>query len=63
VAQFIGGPTDIAVRGHLAAVIDASSTQSRISVFNVDQDGNFAQRGVGTLNSKTTNGVANVDGD
>jgi len=63
VAQFIGGPTDIAVRGHLAAVIDASGTQSRVSVFNVDQDGNFTQRGVATLSSKTTNGVAIVDGD
>ena len=50
-------------RAHLAAVIDASGTQSRISVFNVDQDGNFTQRGVATLSSKTTNGVAIVDGD
>lgn len=63
VAQFTGGPTDIAVRGHLAAVIDASGTQSRVSVFNVDQDGNFTQRGVATLNNKATNGVAIVAGD
>jgi len=63
VAQFIGGPTDIAVLGRLAAVIDAAGTQSRVSVFNVDQDGNFAQRGVATLNSKTTNGVAILAGD
>lgn len=63
VAQFTGGPTDIAVRGSLAAVIDAAGTQSRVSVFNVDQDGNFTPRSVATLNSKTTNGVAIVAGD
>jgi len=58
-----GGPTDIAVRGTLAAVIDAAGTQSRVSVFNVDQDGNFTLRGMATLDSKTTNGVAIVTGD
>ena len=63
VAQFTGGPTDIAVRGGLAAVIDGAGTQSRVSVFNVDQDGNFTLRGVATLNSKATNGVAIVAGD
>ena len=63
VAQFTGGPTDIAVRGGLAAVIDGAGTQSRVSVFNVDQDGNFTQRSVATLNSKATNGVAIVAGD
>jgi len=63
IAQFTGNPTDIAVRGSLAAVIDAAGTQSRVSVFNVDQDGNFTQRAVATLNSKATNGVAIVAGD
>ncbi|MBI3381400.1 MAG: hypothetical protein HY019_05260 [Aquabacterium sp.] len=63
VAQFTGGPTDIAVRGTLAAVIDAAGAQSRVSVFNVDQDGNFTLRGMATLDSKTTNGVAIVTGD
>jgi len=63
VAQFTGGPTDIAVRGHLAAVVDGAGNQSRVSVFNVDQDGNFALRGLTTLGSKTTNGVAIVAGD
>lgn len=63
VAQFTGGPTDIAVRGGLAAVIDAAGTQSRVSVFNVDQDGNFTPRGMATLDSKATNGVAIVPGD
>ena len=63
VAQFTGGPTDIAVRGGLAAVIDAAGTQSRLSVFKVDQDGNFTPRSVATLNSKATNGVAILAGE
>jgi hypothetical protein len=63
IAQFTGAPTDIAVQGGLAAVIDAAGTQSRVSVFDVDQDGNFALRAVATLGSKATNGVAIVDGD
>lgn len=63
VAQFTGGPTDIAVRGHLAAVVDGAGMQSRVSVFNVDQDGNFTLRGMTTLGSKATNGVAIVAAD
>jgi hypothetical protein len=63
VVQFTGAPTDIAVQGKLAAVIDAAGTQSRVSIFNVDQDGNFTLRSVATLNSKSTNGVAIVTGD
>ena len=63
VAQFSGNPTDIAVHGKLAAVIDAAGTQSRVSVFNIDEDGNFTLRSVATLNSKATNGVAIVSGD
>jgi hypothetical protein len=63
VAKFAGNPTDIAYRAGLAAVIDGAGTQSRVSVFNVDEDGNFTLRGVATLNSKATNGVAIVAGD
>jgi hypothetical protein len=62
VAQFTGGPTDIAVRGGLAAVIDSAGTQSRVSVFDVDQDGNLTLRSVATLNGTATNGVAIVSG-
>ena len=60
VAQFNGSPTDIAYHAGIAAVIDANGTVSHVSVFNVDEDGNFALRGVATLNSRLTNGVAIV---
>jgi hypothetical protein len=63
IAQFTGGPTDIAVRGGLAAVVDSAGTLSRVSIFNVDQDGNFTLRSVATLNGKATNGVAIVAGN
>lgn len=61
-AAFEGNPTDIAYRAGIAAVIDANGTLSHVSVFGVDEDGNLTLRGVATLNSKTTNGVAIVDG-
>ncbi len=63
VTSFVGNPTDIVYRGGFAAVIDAAGTSSRVSVFKVDQDGNFAPRGVATLNSAATNGLAIVDAD
>jgi hypothetical protein len=63
VAQFVGSPTDIAVRGGVAAVVDAAAGASRVSVFKVDQDGNFALQGVATLPGTATNGVAIVDAD
>ena len=63
VTQFIGNPTDIVFRDGFAAVIDAAAGTSRVSVFKVDQDGNFASQGVATLNSATTNGLAIVDAD
>ena len=63
VTTFIGNPTDIVYRDGFAAVIDAAGTTSRVSVFKVDQDGNFASQGVTTLNSAATNGLAIVDAD
>jgi hypothetical protein len=61
IAQFIGSPTDITVRDGFAAVVDAAAGTSRVSVFKVDQDGNFALQGVAALSS--ANGVAIVDAD
>ena len=61
IAQFTGSPTDIAVRDGFAAVVDAAAGTSRVSVFKVDQDGNFALQGVAALSS--ANGVAIVDAD
>ena len=60
-ASFAGNPTDIAYRSGLAAVVDSDGTVSHVSVFGVDEDGNLTLRGVGTLNSKTTNGIAIID--
>jgi len=61
IAQFTGSPTDIAARGGLAAVVDAAGGMARVSVFAVDEDGNFTLRGVAAVG--TANGVAIVDGD
>jgi hypothetical protein len=61
IAQFTGNPTDITYRDGLAAVVDAAGTTSRVSIFKVDQDGNFALQGVATLAGTATNGVAIVD--
>jgi hypothetical protein len=63
IARFIGNPTDIAVRDGFAAVVDAAGTASRVSIFKVDQDGNFALQGVAALSSAATNGIAIVDVD
>ena len=63
VAQFTGNPTDIAVRDGFAAVVDAAAGASRVSIFKVDQDGNFALQGVAALPEAHTNGVAIVDAD
>ena len=62
IAQFAGAPTDIAARAGLAAVVDASGGAARVSVFAVDEDGNFALRGVAPIGS-TANGVAIVEDD
>ncbi len=63
VAQFAGNPTDIAYRDGFAAVVDAAAGASRVSVFKVDEDGNFTLQGVAALSSAATNGVAIVDAD
>ena len=63
VAQFTGSPTDIAYRAGFAAVVDAAGGLSRVSIFKVDQVGDFALQGVAALPSATTNGVAIVDLD
>ena len=63
VTTFVGNPTDIVYRDGFAAVIDAAAGISRVSVFRVDQDGNFASQGVATLSSAATNGLAIVDAD
>ena len=63
IAQFAGNPTDIAARGGFAAVVDAAGGASRVSIFAVDQDGNFTLRGVAALGVTPTNGVAIVEDD
>lgn len=61
VTQFTGSPTEIVYRDGLAAVIDAAAGISRVSVFKVDEDGNFAPQGVAGFGSASTNGLAIVD--
>jgi hypothetical protein len=63
VAAFNGNPTDITYRGGLAAVVDGDGAISHVSVFKVDEDGNFTLRGVATVNSAATNGIAIVRPD
>jgi len=58
VATFNGDPTDIAYRSDLAAVIDGNGTVTHVSIFDVDGDGDFTLKGLATINSTTTNGVA-----
>jgi len=60
VASFQGGPSDITYRDGMAAVVDADGSVSHVSVFNVDDDGGFALRGVATIDSAATNGIAIV---
>jgi len=62
VANFVGDPTDIAYHHELAAVIDAANGLSRLSIFHVDEDGNFILEGVSTIKS-AANGVAIIPGD
>jgi len=57
----MGSPTDIAYKAGLAAVIDGNGTESHLTVFKVDGDGNLTLKGVATLNS--ANGVAIVAGN
>jgi len=63
VASFHGSPTDIAYRSNLAAVIDADGSVSHVSIFDVDEDGNFSLKGLATINSAATNGIAIVRED
>jgi hypothetical protein len=62
VANFVGDPTDIAYYHELAAVIDGANGISRISIFHVDEDGDFTLEGVSTIKS-AANGVAIIQGD
>ena len=59
-ATFSGAPTDINASGNLAAVIDADGTNSHVSIFNVDEDGNLTLNGKATITGTATNGVAIV---
>jgi len=62
VANFVGDPTDIAYHHELAAVIDGANGVSRLSIFHVDEDGNFTLEGVSTIKG-AANGVAIIPGD
>ena len=63
VTTFTGAPTEIVYRDGLAAVIDAAAGISRVTVFKVDEDGNFTPQGVASLSTAVTNGLAIVDAD
>jgi hypothetical protein len=62
VANLVGDPTDIAYHHELVAVIDGADGISRLSIFHVDEDGNFTLEGVSTING-AANGVAIIPGD
>jgi len=63
VTTFNGNPTDITYRSDLAAVIDANGSVSHVSIFDVDEDGDFTLKGLATINSAATNGIAIVHAD
>ena len=63
VASFNGNPTDITYRADLAAVVDGDGALSHVSVFHVDEDGNFTLKGVATIDNAATNGIAIVQPD
>jgi len=63
VASFNGSPTDITYRDNVAAVVDSNGSASHVSIFNVDDDGNFDLKSSVTLNSTATNGIAIVKAD
>jgi hypothetical protein len=58
VATLNGNPTDITYGTGLVAVVDSNGTVSHLSVFDVDEDGDFGLLGVATINDAATNGVA-----
>jgi len=63
VTTFTGAPTEIVYRDGLVAVIDAAAGISRVTVFKVDEDGNFTSQGVASLSTAATNGLAIIDAD
>jgi hypothetical protein len=63
VATFAGNPTDITYRRGHAAVVDGDGAVSHVSVFAVDEDGNFTRTGLATINNVATNGIAIVSDD
>jgi hypothetical protein len=63
VAKFNGNPTDISYRAGLAAVVDANTTASHLSVFEVDEDGNFNLKSAATIAGVATNGAAVIEPD
>jgi hypothetical protein len=60
VTTFGGNSTDITCRAGSAAVIDGDGTNSHVSVFKVDGNGNFSLNGLATINGAATNGIAIV---
>jgi len=63
VTRFDGDPTDITYRAGWAAVVDGIGNESHVSVFRVDGDGGFTLKGVATIGSAATNGIALVGED
>ena len=63
VATFNGNPTDITYHHSRAAVVDGDGTVSHVSIFAVDEDGNFTLTGLATINNAATNGIAIVGAD
>jgi hypothetical protein len=63
VATIVGTPTDVAYRSDVAAVVDAGSSVSHVSIYNVDGDGDFTLNGFATINATAANGVAIVRND
>jgi hypothetical protein len=63
VANFNGDPTDITYRDGWAAVVDGNGNESHVSVFGVDGDGRFTRKGLATIGSAATNGIALVGVD
>ena len=62
-ATFVGAPTDVAYGAGLLAVVDSAGSLSRVSTFNVDDDGNLAPRASVTLSGTSTNGVVVLPSD
>jgi hypothetical protein len=63
VESAVGTLTDLAYRSGVAAVIDAGSSVSHVSIYSVDGDGDFTLHGFATINATAANGVAIVRND